>query len=101
MTDAGFMEQFGDDPHLLVVIGGTETLMHPEGCPVSLSFGWDDGHPTHTVLYECPAAREAWGEGGSGIPSVPDGAYLVSVEVEPGGVVGWVLSDVADLFGAP
>ena len=57
MTDAGFMEQFGDDPHLLVVIGGTETLMHPEGCPVSLSFGWDDGHPTHTVLYECPAAR--------------------------------------------
>ena len=64
-------------------------------------FGWDDGHPTHTVLYECPAAREAWGEGGSGIPTVPDGAYLVSVEVEPSGVVGWVLSDVADLFGAP
>ena len=96
MSEALWFAQYGGDPHVLIVVNGTETLMHPEGCPVSLRFDWEDGPAPHMPVYECPAAQEAWQ--GTGLPEVGDGAYLVSLERTDEGT-DWLLTDLRGLFG--
>lgn len=94
---ADWFDEYAEDPHFLMVIDGTESLQHPEGCPVSLAFDWEAEPTRSVVIYECPAAREAYN--GSGLPDLPDGAYLVSVERDDAGRVGWAISLPGDMVG--
>jgi hypothetical protein len=74
--DLDWITEYADDPHVLLRTGGTDTLMHPEGCPVTLAFDWNASPSQYVPIYECPCATEAWK--GDGLPATPgDGLYLL------------------------
>jgi hypothetical protein len=104
VIDVGLAAAYAYDPHVLIRYPDPDgwTLLHPEGCPVSMLTAWDaeTGGVSATAMYECPAGLECWH--GDGPPEVSAGVWLVRMRIEAEGLeweVPVALGDVpTDLY---